>query len=272
MQVHGVGQVAFSGGDDPRLSRLYQHDPVRILFPRPAQNDLPLAVFVTTSGGLVGGDRLELSVRSEAATSVMITAQAAEKIYRSNGADSTIEVTLTCDADAWLEWLPQETIVFDGARLVRKTNVNITSGGRMLAGEFLVLGRTAMGETVMEGLVRDEWVVRLDGKLVWADALRLSGDINEKVQHPAGFGGAVSIATAVYIADDAPDYLNLARELLSIGNVNVRTAASVVNGILLVRFLSSNTLATRNDFGVFWAGFRSAVVNLPNLLPRIWHI
>lgn len=271
--VHGVGEVAYGGGQDgARLKFLYQRDPLRILFPRPAPNDLPLAVFVTTSGGLVGGDRLELTGRAEAGTAVQMTAQAAEKVYRSTGADCRIDVTLTCDDGGWLEWLPQETIVFDGARLVRRTHADVAAGGRLLAGEFLVFGRAAMGESFDTGLLRDEWELRRDGRLVWADAFCLDGDIPATLAHPAGLAGATAVATVIYVGDDAPGALDLARRLLAVVGEAVRVGASIVNGVLVARFLSADGFALRAAFGAFWAAFRNELTNLPAKLPRIWHI
>jgi urease accessory protein len=271
--VRGIAEVAYGGGaDGARLKFLYQQDPLRILFPHPTPGDLPLAVFVTTSGGLVGGDRLELTGRAEAATAVQMTAQAAEKVYRSTGAVSTIDVTLTCDDGGWLEWLPQETIVFDGARLIRRTRADVAAGGRLLAGEFVVFGRTAMGESFDAGILRDEWEIRRDGRLIWADAFALERDIPATLAHPAGLGGAKAVATVVYAGDDAPETLNMARRLLAAAGDAVRVGASVVNGVLVARFLSADSMALRQAFGAFWAAFRNELTGLPAKLPRIWHV
>ena len=213
IQVHGIGRVAFAAPDgETRLKDLYQRDPVRVLFPTPPKNEIPTAVFVTTSGGLVGGDVLELTAQAAEDVAVQFMPQAAEKVYRSAGRDSRIEVTLDVEKGAWAEWLPQETIVFDGARLRRRTRADVATGGRLLAGEMLVLGRGAMKETVLTGLVRDDWDVSRDGRLVWADALCLDGAIRETAAHPAGLDGATALATAIYVADDAGDYLETARE------------------------------------------------------------
>jgi len=274
LTVHGRGTVSYGLGPDGvcRLKDLYQGDPVRILFPTPPRGEIPSAVFVTTSGGLVGGDVIELFATAEKDARVLMIAQAAEKIYRSTGADSRIDVSLTVENGAWLEWLPQETIVFDGARLRRTTRVNVAKGGRLLAGEILVLGRGAMGETVHTGLVCDEWQVCREGRLTWADALLLEDDIPAVVDHPAGLGSAKAVATVVFVADDAGDYLATARELLDTVNDDVRCGATVVGGLLVVRFLALDPYLLRNAFGNFWAGFRRAAAGLPAELPRLWHI
>lgn len=272
--VHGRGTVAFGVGSDGicRLKDLYQSDPVRVLFPTPPRGEIPSAVFVTTSGGLVGGDVIELAAKAEKDAVVQISAQAAEKIYRSAGADTQIDVSLEAETGAWLEWLPQETIVFDGARLRRTTHAEVATGGRLLAGEMLVLGRGAMGETVHSGLLRDDWEIRQAGRLIWTDALCLDGDIAATVDHPAGLGGARAVATVVYVADNAGDFLETARTLLENHSDNVKSGATVVNGLLIVRFLAPDPYPLRAAFGQFWAGFRHAAAELPTTLPRLWHI
>lgn len=271
--VRGTGRVAFSGADGTsRLRDLYQHDPVRVMMPMPARGDIPCAAFVTTSGGLVGGDELDLAAAATDGAGLQVTAQAAEKVYRSTGADCRVGVALEVAGGSWLEWLPQETIVFEGARLNRRTNATVSSGGRLLAGEILVLGRTAMGETVTSGRVLDAWEIHRDGRLIWADCLHLEDDIAAVTAHPAGLDGARALATAVYAADDAPDHLETARALLGAADPAVRAGATLVNGVLLARFLSADGLALRNAFGQFWAGMRNAAAGLPDRLPRLWHI
>jgi urease accessory protein len=225
---------------------------------------------VTTSGGLVGGDRLDVGISVGEGASAMVVAQAAEKVYRSAGADCAVSVSLAAGEGAWLEWLPQETILFDGARLRRRTRLEAAPGGRILAGEMLVFGRLARGETLTHGLLREEWEVRLGGRLRWCEALHLDGDVAATLNHPAGLAGAVSAATIVYVADDAASRLPIARDLL--GDFAGRAAATCVNGQLVMRWLSADAPSLRASYGAVWAGFRRAVGGLPGRLPRLWHV
>lgn len=271
--VRGVAEVVFArrrGGTS--LVSLYQHDPLRVLFPTPPAGEIATAIVVTTSGGLVGGDRLAVRIAAGDGTAALVTAQAAEKIYRSAGLDCRIDMRLAAGSGAWLEWLPQETIMFEGARFRRRTAIEAAPGARVLAGEIAVFGRVAMGERLTAGLLRDAWEVRRDGRLVWADALHVTGDIAAVLAHPAGFGGAAACATAVYVADDAAARLDLARALLDGGGDGVRAAATVVNGVLGVRWTAGEAAALRRAFGTFWGDFRHALADLPDRLPRLWHI
>lgn len=274
-RVHGAAEVGFVRKQgETRLDHLYQHDPLRVLFPTPPMGDLPNAVLVTTSGGLVGGDRLDISVSAGPDTAAMAMAQAAEKVYRSTGEDSLIDILLSVRRGGWLEWLPQETILFDGARLRRRTTIDLKTGAKILAGEILVFGRIASGERLSRGLVREEWRVRRKGRLIWADALHLDGYLKDIFTEPACFGGATAQATVVYVADDPAAHLDLARSLLAKaeGDGELRYAATVVNGVLVARWLGHDPTRLRRAFGDFWAGFRHASAGLPATLPRLWNV
>jgi len=270
--VHGVARIGYASDRGvSRLATLEQRTPLRVLFPRPPAGDLPTAALVTTSGGLVGGDRLDVDVTIGAGAAALVIGQAAEKVYRSLGSDCRVAVTLGVGAGGWLEWLPQETILFEGARLRRQTALDIAADGRALAGEMLVFGRIARGETMSYGLVRDAWTVRRDGRLVWADALHMdSDDIAGCLDAPAGFAGARACATAVYAGPDASSRLELARSLLACDGV--RAGATLCGGILVLRWLGVDPGAVRAAFEKFWTGFRSAVADLPPRLPRLWHV
>ncbi len=271
--VRGRADVVFVRRQErTALASLFQHDPLRVLFPTPPSGELTGAVFVTTSGGLVGGDEIAVRIAAGEGTAVLASPQAAEKVYRSAGADCRIDMRLEAGPDAWLEWLPQETIVFDGARLRRRTVIEAAPGARVLAGEMLALGRAAMGERLSAGLLREVWEVREDGRLRWADMLHLDKGMAGMLAHPAGLGGAVACATAVYVADDAAARLDVARALLEDAGHGVRSAATQVNGVLVARWIAWEGAALRRAYGAFWAGFRRQVAGLPARLPRLWYI
>ncbi|MGH7093272.1 MAG: urease accessory protein UreD, partial [Stellaceae bacterium] len=196
--VHGVAEIGFALRDGAtRLSHLYQHDPLRVLFPRPVPGDLPVAAVVTTSGGLVAGDRIELRMRLATDAAAHVTAAAADKIYRSTGQTTRVDQTLSLDPGARLEFLPPETIVFDGARLRRKTRVELGGGAGFLGGGIIVFGRRARGERFTGGLLCEVWEVRREGRLVWGDALHIDGDVAAVMADPACFDNAAACATLI---------------------------------------------------------------------------
>ncbi|MPY70250.1 MAG: urease accessory protein UreD [Alphaproteobacteria bacterium] len=259
-------------GAATRLSHLYQRDPCRVLFPNVQAGEPPLGVIVTTSGGVVGGDSLTYSIHAGRRTNCTVTTQAAEKIYRSDGAASTIDVRLRAGADAACEWVPQETILFDRARLRRATTVDLGPRARLIAGEMVVFGRAAHGERVLDGLLHDSWRVRRSGRLVWADALALDGDIGEIMGHPASFGGAAAVATMIYCGEDAPARVYAVRAALSAVASGCRAGASCIGDVLVTRLLGADIVAVREAFAGLWARLRSEAMGRAPRTPRLWNM
>ena len=257
-----------------RLAHLYQSQPLRALFPIDLAAD-NLAVWVNTAGGVVGGDHHYINVECGEESAAMITGQAAEKIYRSNGAIAQLEQTINVAPGSWLEWLPQGTILFDGCRLHRINKFNVSPGGRLLAGEIITFGRIARGEKLRRGLVRDDWRLYRDGKIIWADCLHIEDDMDQIFQKSAGFSNSNAMGVFLYAADDAFKYINAARQILaeqSNDSNEMHSGASAFSRFFLVRWLAQNPAELRVHFGAFWAKFRSIVSDNKAILPSLWHI
>lgn len=256
------------------IQRLYQRSPCRVLFPRPEEGDALTAVVATISGGLAGGDSIELSVVAAADTRIQVTTQAAEKVYRAIDRDCTVAMAFSAAQGSWFEWLPQESILFDGTRLRRRTNVDIEDDGRFLACDLLVFGRRAHGERFSSGLVHDTWRIHRDGQLLWADDLHLDGDICAKLDHPAGFAGAEAYATIVYVDMDGAEWLAPVRAQIhdTQNPAVVRAAASVVNDILVIRLLAAEARMLRTEIMRLCIFLRHRAAGLPPRMPRVWTI
>ncbi len=253
------------------LDLVYARDPLRLVFNRPEPGQPPTAVLVSSSGGLVGGDQLAVTLELGPGTQALVTSQAAEKVYRSTGPDSRVAVELRVEEGGRLEWLPQETIFFEGARLRRQTSLELRGQAQVLAGEILVFGRAARGEEITRGLLREAWQVRRDGRLLWADALHLEGDLARTLAHPAGLGGARACASAVFAAPEAASALDLVRECLG-GPEGLRVGATALPGLVLARWLGPDAAALRRAYTDFWGELRARVWGLPRRLPRVWHL
>jgi urease accessory protein len=249
---------------------LRQQAPVRVLFPKQPPGDLLVAALVNVGGGLVAGDRASVTVRVGEGAAALVTSQAAEKVYRSTGADCRVDTRLEVGPGGWLEWCPQETILFERARLRRSLTLDLAEGARAMLGEMLVLGRLASGERSSEGFLYDRIEVRHGGALAWLDSLRLDGRYAGLLDARAGLNGARAVATFVHAAPDAASRLDFAREHLVAEGV--RAGATAVNGLLVVRWLAVEALALRRAFTLFWARFRQEAAGLPPTLPRLWHV
>ncbi len=262
-RASGESRVAFAVRDGAtRLTDLYQRDPCRILFPDPEPGEPPHAVLVTTSGGIAGGDTLKMAVEVGPGGHAVVASQAAEKIYRAAQLSDpcTIDVALQVGEGATLDWLPQETIVFEGSRLKRRTVAEVGVGGALLACEMVVLGRAASGERFTGGLLLDAWSVRRAGKLAWTDTLKVEGE----TPAGAGFGAANALATVIGVWDAPQPFFEKARGLLEAAD-RVRTGVTLVNGVMVARLLGEATEVRAAVIG-FLTAFRG------RRLPRVWHI
>ena len=269
----GEAEIVFGVREERSVLRhLFQRAPCRVLFPAMALDDLPEAELVTTSGGIAGGDRLRIAVSVEAGAAALVTSQAAEKIYRSLGPEARCAVALHIGEGAWLEWLPQETILFQAARFSRSIEAKLAATGRLLASETVVFGRIARGERFSSGRLRDRWRLYRDGRLAWTDAICLEGgpggDGTTALDEALAFGGARAMATVVYAGPDAAQHLALARSLT--GQARCRAGATLVNGMLLARFLAEDPGMLRGDLAGYVAELRHAAAGLPARPPRLW--
>lgn len=284
----GVADVSFRRrGDETVLAHLFQQTPLRVLFPHGDEPGTPIAALACTSGGLVGGDSLDVRVRLEQDASAVVMTQAAERIYRSTGGTCRIHTTLAVQEGGRLDYLPHETIVFQAARLDRTTVITLSARCQVLACGMLVFGRTASGEALSRGYIRDAWEIRKNGRLLWADALLMDGlgnglkdgGLKKLLATPACLGGAVAVATAVFAGDetkaDAATQLALARALLEAHTCDddtVRGGATVVAGLIIVRWIGADAHRLRTAFGAFLADFRHRAGGRGPALPRLWSV
>jgi len=226
------------------------------------------AVLVNTAGGIAGGDRLEYDVTARSNSSLVLTSQAAEKVYRALNIPAQVSTKLKAHDGAKLAWLPQETIVFNWARLRRKTEIDITSGSEVLALEWLVLGRVAYGETVVGGDITDTWHVRKDGRLIWADSFRVSGDIFPNLQRKALLSKFKAIATLIYFGPRLATRLELLRE--SVPSPRCHQAATLVGGIIVVRFAAELSSDLRFGLRNFIRQLGPELGGGPFRVPKMW--
>jgi urease accessory protein len=241
-------------------TRVYEDGPLRMRFPRTPTGHLE-AVIVNTAGGVAGGDRLDIGVTLAAEADLVVTTAAAEKVYRSDLDESQIAVHLTVDSGASLSWLPQETILFDRAWLSRSTEIDVSGGASLLWAESVVFGRSAMGETVQAGRLVDRLRVRRDGKLQFADTLRLEGEIAGKMAQPAIAAGAIALATVLVL----PAGEGEARALRDMRTrLRGEFGVSSWNGFAVVRLCAKDGAALRHDL----IALLSALSARP--LPRLW--
>jgi urease accessory protein len=274
--TEGAAEIGFARREGiTRLTHLYQRDPLRVLFPVPAAGDPLLAVLLTTSGGLVGGDRLEIGIQLATGAAAHVSASAAEKVYRSLGPTTEIRQSLSVAAGAALEFLPPETILFDGARLWRETVVELGPDAAFLGGDMLVFGRRARGERFTRGFLREVWQVRREGRLVWGDAVHLEDDLAGIIDDPACFDGAAALATMILAPAwrEARSFLDSAREIQSVATTGeLRAGVTAIAGLVIARWLATDASVLRRAYADLACHWRQVAMGLPPLMPRLWHV
>ncbi|ETX30180.1 urease accessory protein ureD [Roseivivax isoporae LMG 25204] len=197
--------------EQSRIARLVQAGSTKILFPHP-RGDACEAVWLNTAGGITGGDDFALDVDLEDAARGVLTTQAAERIYRAvPGPAGRVANTLTLGPGAEAAWLPQETILFDGAALDRTLRIDMAGDARFLGCETLIFGRAAMGESVSELRLRDRIDLRVDGRLAYADRLWIEGDAAAELARAHVAAGARAVATLVLARPGAAAALSALR-------------------------------------------------------------
>lgn len=265
----GSCQIVLKGSTQGnQIVDVFQRAPVRVMFPQVGNAGVAEAVMINVGGGVAGGDRLDTAVTAMAGASFTLTSQAAERIYRALDEPARISTTLTVCDTARLAWCPQETIVFDRARVRRATHINLTSGAELLALEWIVLGRAAHGETVSVGEVIDSWRVEKDGRLVWADSLRIGDEVFPHLRRKALLGDATAVATLVYAGPDLERRLDCLRDWAA--SLECRAAATLVGGLLVLRVAATEPSTLRQGLRCVLREFDRAFGPGPFGVPKMW--
>ena len=240
-----------------RRRHLHESGSLRVRFPSPEAEGLS-AVFVNTAGGVAGDDHFQIEVTAGQGSRIALTTAAAEKVYRAEGPAAELEIKLKAATGSHLSWLPQETILFDGARLSRRIDVDLAESASLLLAEIVVFGRTAMGERMLRGELVDCWRLRCGDRLVFAETVRLDGNIGEKLGKTAVANGGVAVGTALMVPGDEA-LLERVRELSFGGEVGI----SAWNGFAMARFCAQDAAKLRADMIAVLQATGSA-------LPRLW--
>lgn len=214
-RAEGEGRIVAKERDGLSvLDTLYQRGCGKIRVPKTHGNWLE-AVLINTSGGLTGGDRMAWSAQALPDTHLVVTTQACERIYRSSGGAADVRTILSVQPGARLDWLPQETIVFDGSALRRTLEVDLAEDATFLGLEAVIRGREAHGEDALAASISDRWRVRRAGQLLHAEAARLDADDTLARANIALLGGARAYATLLYIAPDAERRIEKLKQLVA---------------------------------------------------------
>jgi urease accessory protein len=268
-RAKGVARLVLANrGGQTYAADVFQKSPLRVLFPRIGGRAPDEAVLANTAGGIAGGDEYVCDIIAGANAAMTITTQAAEKVYRALDAPASVVTSLKAVPGAQLAWLPQETILFDGARLHRSTRVELAPGAELLALEWLVLGRAARGETMGEGEVTDSWRVHLGARLIWADTLRLSADAWPHLNRAVLLDRCTALATLIYFGPRAEGKLDSIRATLA--TLPCRSGVTETGGLAVMRFAAPAPADLRVALRGFLQQFGIGHAASPFRVPKMW--
>lgn len=229
------GSIMLEVGARGAVKRMREEGCAKLRIPSRLAGQSPEAIIINTAGGLAGGDRFEIEVRAE--SDLCLTTQAAEKIYRSLGSETRVATHLHAEGNARLFWLPQEAILFDGARLKRSFDAELNAGATLLAVETIVLGRKAMGESLTDFSFHDRWRICRDGRLIFADDLRFDP---ARVQGAAALNGNGAFATIILVSPDRERFIEPLREIIGVSG-----GVSAWDGKLIARLVATDGFDVR---------------------------
>lgn len=256
----GAAMAAFDG---TRLRGLRQSGSAKAILPRVA--GVPEVVFLNTSGGLTSGDRLEYVTETRNGAHLVATTQAAERAYRADQGRAEVQVRHKVGAGCWLDWLPQETILFDRSKLLRETVIELAPDAGCLMLEAVLLGRVAMGERVRDLDFFDMRRIERAGKPVFFEPFLLNSDILAQGARAAILGDARAMATLVLCTPGGEDALEPARAVLD--EPGVIGAASGFDGKCIIRLLARDGWPLRRQILRLMERLRRG-----QAAPRVWQL
>ena len=247
------------------LAHRQHHGPLVVQRPFYPEGGVCHVYLLHPPGGIVGGDELKLIAEAGTDSRVLITTPAATRFYRAGPhPHAQLHQQLTV-ADAQLEWLPQETILFDGAAAICRTDVSLTQHSKFIGWEMFCLGRPVCGERFTQGLLRQDLRLSVDGAPLLVDRLRLSGSA-QSLDAPWGLGGATAFGTLLAYPAQQKD-VDLLRDFVS---PTVRCTVTLVDRVLHCRALADQGEPLRQHFTLLWAALRPRLLQRDAVTPRIW--
>ena len=225
-------------------------------------------IVVHPPGGIAGGDRLEIRASVGSSSHALLTTPGAAKWYRANGREASQSVRLDIAENSIVEWLPQETIVFDAAQARIAMTVELKGNARFMGWDIAVLGRRASGERFASGALRQALAIRRDGRELYVERARLEGG-DALLDSPAGLAGCHVLGTLVAAAGACNDALLAAcRELAP--EDGARHGVTRLPEVLIARYLGGSPQAARGYFAALWSKLRPWLASREACPPRIW--
>lgn len=251
------------------LAHAHHRGPLRVQKPLYPESESRADVLILhPPAGIAGGDQLTMTIQVAPGAQTRITTPGAAKWYRSRGAEARQTLHLDVADDACLEWLPQEAIVFDGAKVRTETDIACTETSRACGWDIWMLGRSAAGEQFRVGQVHQRLRLRRANRLLWSERVRLAAD-DPLLRSPLGWQDANVMGS--YWAVGLPNDESLIERCREIAEPGVRLGVTrFTHGLLIARALGHSAERVRAALTRIWALLRPALCGAPGNAPRIW--
>lgn len=251
------------------LVRNRHYGPLRIQKPLYPEGDAVChAIMLHPPAGIVGGDSLDIAVEVGAGAHALLTTPGAGKWYRSGGRPAAMAQTVKVAAGGICEWLPQESIVFDGAEGSLSTRIELETGARFIGAEMTCFGRTGSGERFTQGHFGTHTRIVMDGRPVWLERGHVQGG-GALLDSPVGLGSQPVSGTLWLIGPEVDEALrDTCREIApAVGD----GAVTLLPGVLVARWMGPACEPGREWFARLWAAVRPVLTGQPAATPRIWN-
>jgi urease accessory protein len=254
------------------IKNMYYNTPLRAFANDDGNEDINSVALVNTSGGVVSGDKLSVKININN-SKAMIFSQSAEKIYKSvNDIEATINNEVVVGENSWLEWLPQETILFEKSKLIRNLKIHLNKNSESLIGEIIILGRLAKGEFSKDIFLKDSIFIYKDTKLQWLDIVLLNNELDKTKKSITRLSEANCFFTIVFSSENIEEYENKINKYIKNNIFDSIISTSIIHNNLVIRALGKNPLILRNIFSQIWVFIRSDIKKLPPFLPKLWWV
>lgn len=260
-------------GDTTRLIRREHTGPLRVQKPLyPEHPSTCHAIIIHPPGGVVGGDELRMQVDVGPKARAFLSTPGAAKWYRANGHRSRQQLRMRVAAGAALEWLPQETILFNAADVVFDTIIDLGADARYIGCEILCFGRKASGETFEQGQVRQSMMIRREGKPLWLEQGALAAG-SRQMQSPLGLGGYSVCASLIAVGSTNSTALltPLREQCAASSEGHGQFGVTHMKSVIIARYLGNNSEVARRVMLAAWQVLRPALLERDAVIPRIWN-
>lgn len=257
------------------LEHRKHHGPVRVqkmLWPE--KTGVCHAIIVHPPAGIAGGDHLTFSLSAMQHAHALVTTPGAGKWYKTNQKQAFQHIQIQVQDNSIFEWLPQESMLFNGANAYSETIVYLDEKASFIGWDMLVLGRQARAEMFTEGRYHNQFKLYRKDKILVADCLNFQGN-DRWLSSCLGMNNHAVMASFWAVPPEKyrshfylDQHIDQIRELMMRMKFNVRL--TLLGDVISARYLGDDVRECHDAFAAIRAKIRRYWFDLDEEFPRIW--